>query len=180
MNYVIYLHKNKTMIIHRRTHYARPLQLIKKLLGIRHTTKRAMSAVVRFNSNCQYGVGKDQSDINKLFGFSLGMHHKNSIRVGWRWLNGNLELCSYIYENGVRLKEKVLCNCDFVREYKIDVHLVVVDGMYRVYFYVNGIMKHRQHLATKVKKYVSYPLSLYFGGNCTAPHDMTIDMNIEY
>lgn len=167
-------------LINKDWHYAMPLQLIKKLLGIRYTAKRAMSANVRFNSDCQYKIGKDQSDINKLFGFSLGMHHKNSIRVGWRWLNGNLELCSYIYENGVRLKEMVLCKCDFVRDYKIDVHLIVVDGNYRVYFYVNEIMKHRQQLATKVKKYVSYPISLYFGGNCTAPHDMNIDMNVVY
>lgn len=168
------------MIIRKGTHYARPLQLIKKLLGIRYTAKRAMSTVVRFHSNCQYEIGKDQSDINKLLGFSLGMHHKNSIRVGWRWFCGELQLCSYIYENGVRLKEKVLCKCDFNTYYKIDVHLIVVDGMYRVYIYVNETMKHCQQLATKVKKYVSYPLSLYFGGNCTAPHDMTIDMNVNY
>lgn len=168
------------MVIKKGTHYARPLQLFKKLLGIRFCREREMTCVVRFDKSCKYKIYQDQSDINKLFGFSLGMHHKNSIRVGWRWLNGNLELCSYIYENGVRLKEKVLCNCDFVREYKIDVHLVVVDGMYRVYIYVNGTMKHRQHLATKVKKYVSYPLSLYFGGNCTAPHDMNIDYKVYY
>lgn len=168
------------MIIKKGTHYARPLQLIKKLLGIRCTAKRAMSAVVRFHSNCQYEIGKDQSDINKLLGFSLGMHHKNSIRVGWRWFCGELQLCSYIYENGVRLKEKVLCNCDFNTDYRIYVYLYIKDGKYCLYYHVNSELKHSQQLATKVKKYVSYPLSLYFGGNCKAPHDMTIDMNVEY
>lgn len=168
------------MIIRKGTHYARPLQLFKKFLGIRYTTKRAMNAVVRFHSNCQYEIGKDQSDINKLLGFSLGMHHKNSIRVGWRWLNSNLELCSYIYENGVRLKEKVLCKCDFNTDYKIDVRMTVENGKYYAYFFVDNRLRHVQTLSTQVKKYVSYPLSLYFGGNCTAPHDMTIDMNVEY
>lgn len=168
------------MIIKKGTHYARPLQLIKKLLGIRYTNKRAMSAVVRFHSDCQYEIGKDQSDINKLFGFSLGMHHKNSIRVGWRWLNGNLELCSYIYENGVRLKEQVLCKCDFNTDYRIYVYLYIEEGKYCVYYYVNSELKHSQQLATKVKKYVSYPLSLYFGGNCKAPHDMIIDYKVYY
>ena len=56
-------------LVKRGWYYAIPLQLIKKLRGIRCTNKRAMSAVVRFHSNCQYEIGKDQSDINKLFGF---------------------------------------------------------------------------------------------------------------
>lgn len=167
-------------IIHKGWHYSMPLQLIKKLLGIRYTTKRAMSAVVRFNSNCQYEIGKDQSDINKLFGFSLGMHHKNSIRVGWRWFCGELQLCSYIYENGVRLKEKVFYRCEFGYVYNVMVKLQIVDNEYFACFFVDGVPMYSHKIATKVKKYVSYPLSLYFGGNCKATHDMIIDMNIEY
>ena len=74
------------MIIKKNTHYARPLQLLKKLLCIRICKSRKMSCEVVFTESCRYNVGKDQSDINKLFGFSIGMHHKNSVRVGWRYV----------------------------------------------------------------------------------------------
>ena len=58
------------MIIKKNTHYARPLQPLKKLLGIRICKSRKMSCEVVFTDSCRYNVGKDQSDIYKLFGFS--------------------------------------------------------------------------------------------------------------
>ena len=57
------------MIIRKGTHYASPLQLLKKLLGIHICKSRKMSCEVSFTESCRYNVGKDQSDINKLFGF---------------------------------------------------------------------------------------------------------------
>lgn len=167
-------------LIKKNQHYALPLQLLRKASQVSIVSERKMSAIVSFDESCRYGIGKDQSDINKLFGFSLGMHHTNSIRVGWRWFCDELQLCTYIYEKGVRLQEKVLCTCDFHKEYKIDVKLWIVDNEYFACFFVDGSPVVSQKIATKVKKYVSYPLSLYFGGNCTAPHDMRIEMNIEY
>ena len=73
-------------LVKRGWYYAIPLQLLKKLLGIRICESRKMSCEVSFTESCRYNVGKDQSDINKLFGFSVGMHHKNSVRVGWRYV----------------------------------------------------------------------------------------------
>ena len=170
------------MIIKEGTHYARPLQLIKKLLGIRYTAKRAMSAVVRFHSDCHYEIGKDQSDINKLFGFSLGHHHDNSFRVGWRWTwNNKIELVSYIYMNGIRLRERHICYCDFCEYYNIGLEIDVEDGTYKVTYTIDGREAFVPiYHSAKVKRYISYPLSLYFGGNCTAPHDMIIDMNVKF
>ena len=157
-------------------HYATPLELIKKACKIRYTKERSMSAVVNFNTDCIYEIGIDQSDINKLFGFSLGMHHTNSIRVGWRYYKGAMELCAYIYENGVRQKERVLWECDFFKDYKIDIKLKVVDNSYMVEFYVNDEFRYGKTLATKVKRRISYPLSLYFGGNRKCPHNMHIEL----
>lgn len=167
-------------LIHRGWHYAMPLQLFKKACNVRYTNERSMSAIVNFNIDCIYEIGIDQSDINKLFGFSMGMHHTNSIRVGWRYYKGAMELCSYIYENGVRQKERALCECDFFKDYKVDIKLKVVDNSYMVDFYVNDEFRYGKTLATKVKRYISYPLSLYFGGNCVAPHDMNINYKVYY
>jgi hypothetical protein len=67
------------MIIKKGTHYARPLQLLKKLLGIHICESRKMSCDVSFTESCRYNVGTDQSDINKLFGGNCYAPHDMNI-----------------------------------------------------------------------------------------------------
>jgi len=167
------------MIIEKGTHYACPLQLVKKLLGIRICKSRKMSCEVSFTESCRYDVGRDQSDINKLFGFSLGMHHKNSVRVGWRYVPNvdAIEIVTYIYRQGERLKEHHVDWVGFGKCVKYTIELRK-DGS--VHFYAGERWCACDMMGTQGKIFLSYPLSLYFGGNCTAPHDMLIDYNVKY
>lgn len=166
------------MIIKQGTHYARPLQLLKKLFGIRFCKKRVMTCTVEFNNSAVYFIGKDQSDINKLFGFSLGYHHTNSLRVGWRYVpdKGSIEIVSYVYDSKNRLKEKHIDWLDF--KVRKTYFIVLHDNLFYEFGYkVNGVSVKVAEglLEIERKRYFSYPLSLYFGGNCEAPHDIVLD-----
>lgn len=155
------------------THYARPLQLLKKLLGVGKA--RSISANVSFYENCRYDIDKDQSDINKLYGLSFGYHHKNSARIGWRYNKklDKIELTTYCYLDGVRLREKSLGFFCFAE--KIITEILIKGNL--VKFVVNGSIIAEENLKTKG---ISYPLSLYFGGNQRAPHDMNVELNVDW
>ncbi|MCQ2608766.1 MAG: hypothetical protein MJ197_08785 [Bacteroidales bacterium] len=156
-------------------HYATPLELVKKFLGIRCAVNRVVPATVVFSPNCRYDVGCDQSDINKLYGFSIGCrHHKNSARIGWRYVpkEDKIELVTYCYRNGVRLAEKHLQWCDFGLEYKT--HIVSHDNRV-VFLSKNNVIDEQMEV-----KGISYPLSLYFGGNCKAPNNMNVTLKVDW
>lgn len=169
------------MIIKAGTHYARPLQLFKKLLGIRFCREREIECAVRFFTNCKYNIGIDQSDINKLFGYSFGLHHKNSLRVGWRYVTKKdmIEIVTYIYVKGERIQEKHIAWCNFGRYY----YITLGNTLNCAYFKVSTCFRDCSLITTNfsiARRMLSYPLSLYFGGNCVAPHDMNIYYKVYY
>ncbi len=66
-----------------------------------------------FNSGCKYDFNSDFNyDINKLWGLSFGLHHRDSFRIGWNSYGTNGEMNSkdgkyialfyYAYNKGVR------------------------------------------------------------------------------
>ena len=60
--------------------------------------KKSFRIEVIFTNECAYpSFGDvDDHDINKLYGISWGMHHKNSYRIGWRSdQNGGIILSDY-------------------------------------------------------------------------------------
>lgn len=163
------------MIIRQYEHYARPLQLLKKLCGVRVCREREMRARVTFHKDCEYYLNEqDQHDINKLFGYSFGHHHKNSLRIGWRYDRDRkqIEVVSYIYIDGVRQTERHLAWCEFEETYDMYIENSEDYANMLVYNFTGICVPFKSRLG------VSYPLSLYFGGNNTAPHDMHIDLKI--
>jgi len=126
---------------------------------------------IEFDSSAIYKTvdSLNQYDINKLIGWSdCGTSHMdNSIRFGWRWLNDSLEIHWFKHEYGEfsfdLIKRVSICKEHYYEltistwDYKMG-----VDGTY-VHVPRNCVQKKR--------KYMLYP---YFGGNETAPHDITI------
>jgi hypothetical protein len=120
----------------------------------------------------------DQHDVNKLFGFSIGMHHKNSFRFGWR-PNADLtkiEIVAYEYHQGIRIPtipiREVELNCwyEYSLEYvagRSEVHYIIMENPK----YGKGVTSS---IVLKNKLNWGYKLDLYFGGNKKAPHDITI------
>jgi hypothetical protein len=112
----------------------------------------------------------NQSDINKLYGFSdcSTIHHENSARFGWNWHNNSLRIYAYVYKDGIRTsKEMTSLSLEKENEFKI----LKKDGKY--IFTVN--QAHHTVIPagchTQVQGYRLYP---FFGGDEKAPHQVTI------
>lgn len=117
---------------------------------------------------------ENQHDINKLMGFSdcNALHHDNSARFGWRWLDGNLEIHAYVYNNGERHSEyigRVELNISY--RYELAIH-----GDYYV-FNLEGAEPVFMERTSNCNKGFYYMLFPYFGGNETAPHEMLIKIH---
>ena len=111
----------------------------------------------------------NQADVNKLYGISdCGCNHKDySIRVGWRWFNGKLEILWFRHLNGNFEFEKITdVDLDFSYDYNImlteDYYIITVDGI------IDSISRPCNGV------YNSYYLYPYFGGDEKAPHDIVI------
>jgi hypothetical protein len=112
----------------------------------------------------------NQSDINKLYGFSdCGtLHHKNSARFGWNWQNNALRIYAYVYSDGARISKEIT-SVALGRENTFKIEKKA--GQY--IFTVNNLHSTRIQAGcnTRVEGYRLYP---YFGGDEKAPHRITI------
>jgi hypothetical protein len=126
--------------------------------------------VVQFTPSCRYDIGNDQSDINKLFGVGyFPHHHRNSIRFGWRYDQASdmIEILAYWYAQKERLWESMKfvaigSKNVFVMRRHEDMHELFIG-------------KDRLIIDMPACE-VGYLLQPYFGGNRTAPHDITINI----
>lgn len=127
---------------------------------------------VKFDSSAIYTSGKaeNQNDINKLFGFSdnNATHHEYSARFGWRWSDNALRLFAYDYNNSV-MSFKELGTVSIGKEN--DCSITVSGSKY--IFTLNGAETEMPRASTtpEAEGYQLYP---YFGGDETAPHDISI------
>ncbi|MBT1695651.1 hypothetical protein KK083_02105 [Fulvivirgaceae bacterium PWU4] len=128
----------------------------------------------RFNNSAMYQTvdKENQGDINKLYGISdcNTAHQVNSARFGWRWYNNVLEIWAYTYNEGTSkytFVSKVPLNTYSTYE------IGFTDNAYT--FQVNGGARVSlpRHCAQQAHGYKLYP---YFGGDETAPHEITIEI----
>ena len=128
--------------------------------------------VVKFDSSAIYKTinSSNQNDINKLYGFSDNdsAHHLYSARFGWRWNDKALRLFAYIYNDGIRTS-KELGSIQIGTENNCSIK--VAGGHY--IFSLNNITDTLQRSSTTVKG-KGYKLYPYFGGDETAPHDISV------
>lgn len=113
----------------------------------------------------------NQADINKLYGLSdcETDHHTNSARFGWRWYNGRLEIHAYTYSN----KKRNTAYITSVQPGQTNRYELML-GVKAYTFQVNDTkVTLPRHCSTAGSHYQLYP---YFGGDETAPHDITIQI----
>jgi len=126
-----------------------------------------------FTDSCLYEIDElDQPDVNKLFGIGYFPGHKiHSVRVGWRYdlhPNSVIELMAYWRMYG-RFQFKILGYVPLNEWINMEIlqgegnHIINVQGM-------------TPAIVSIPPQPVGYLLRPYFGGNQTAPHDMTIHM----
>ncbi|MFN3403646.1 MAG: hypothetical protein ACK40G_06075 [Cytophagaceae bacterium] len=143
--------------------------------GVRLFSGKSLRFTARFDSTAVYSTTnpRNQHDINKLYGFSdcSSKHHENSARFGWRWTNNELQIFAYTYKGGVRSSQHVT-NVRLNADYNFQIE---ISGKEYV-FTVNGatVRMGRQCSGNGGLKYYLYP---YFGGDESAPHDISIRIN---
>lgn len=178
-------------------HYSWPL--FKAKFDILHTDYRQYArAFIKFNKTNIYDFhgNPKQFDVNKLFGFSQGHHHNNSVRAGWYYNTDDckIHICYYAYENGMNLENglwKDICPVDLNKTYAVIItserlkledcnNACTSDVFDKIEIYDNdtdklvGSYAHiRQDVNTNFK--IGYYLTPYFGGTMKCPHDMYID-----
>ncbi len=121
---------------------------------------------------------EDQHDVNKLFGFSFGFHHVNSVRFGWRPTEDltKIEIVGYEYVNKLRIPTIPICDVELNTWYKYE--LKFKGGVFNEieYYVTDGTKQHGtvHPIVLRNRFNWGYRLYLYFGGNKTAPHDIII------
>lgn len=124
--------------------------------------------------SCKYETinPENQLDVNKLFGFSDGGGHmKNSARMGWRFVNDELELMAYTHYNG-KFDFKKICNVNPNVHYECKINCL--PDKYEFIVGDNTVYMDRYWLYSG-KRYLLWP---YFGGDEVAPHDITIKVKL--
>jgi hypothetical protein len=139
-----------------------------------------MNFVAKFDESASYpAVITDYNhayDVNKLYGFSEGLNNQyNSARIGWRWLNNELQLFAYVYVKGTLQRDPFSYDPPFIKSVAIgtDIQCSIAISGDRYIFTVDGVQVQTQRgtTSTKYSGYQQYP---YFGGTLTAPHLITI------
>lgn len=137
------------------------------------TRRDVISFEFEFDSTAVYETADpvNQYDVNKLFGVSDGgFHTRNSARFGWRWVDGRLEVMAYTHLNGVFHFEKI-CDAEIGRVYSGSISL----GDAYSFSCTDGAQAHlvsmERWAPVKGSRYYLWP---YFGGDESAPHDITV------
>ena len=116
---------------------------------------KEITVAVKFTDSCRYlGNTVEMSEqLNKLVGFGSIFHHKNSIRIAWRYnpIKDKVELFIYEYLRGERMESQF----DEMR--------------------IGQTKKLR--LKSRKAYWFGKFLFFYFGGKYPAPHDMKIKLS---
>ena len=132
----------------------------------------SLSFKVKFDSSAIYSSlnPENQTDINKLFGFSdnNAAHHLFSARFGWRWSDDSLRLFAYTYNEGERRFQEIGIIQPGVEN---DCSIAIKEDNY--IFSLNGA-KTAMPRASSTPIAEGYKLYPYFGGDESAPHDIFI------
>ncbi|MEO6288759.1 MAG: hypothetical protein ABIO76_02495 [Ginsengibacter sp.] len=127
---------------------------------------------VKFDSSAIYSAENpgNQTDINKLYGFSDNNtdHHQFSARFGWRWSDNALRLFAYIYNDSKRVSKElgtvIIGSENFCS-------IAIAAGNYIFSLNNKSDTLTRKSITQKAVGYQLYP---YFGGDEVAPHDISI------
>lgn len=132
-----------------------------------------LSFEAKFNESAIYTtkLPSNQADINKLLGFSdCGAdHHTSSARFGWRWYKNRLEILAYVYNNNQRVMEYIT---SVPPDEFIFYEISKTSEGYK--FKVEDRIIHIPADLTTCTGGANYYLWPYFGGDETAPQDISI------
>lgn len=140
--------------------------------GYEYVKLDTLAFTVVFNQSARYTNADpiNQLDINKLYGFCDNdqEHHKYSARFGWNYMNNELQLFGYTYNDGVRSSRLIR---SVPLEQEIRCGIVARGNTYIFRVGNDSIQMPRMAATPKAQGYKLYP---YFGGDETAPQPIKI------
>ena len=140
------------------------------------TFSNSIKGFVTFEGDFSYTIEK-QKDTNKLIGLSDNWsHHKDSIRIGWRWNTKSecLELMSILYSGGKREINSLML---LPKKNDVDVTVAYEVAILPKYYSItingsNFLLKR-----TSSWCFVRVVLQPYFGGTTVAPKDFRFNFS---
>lgn len=169
----------KQYLIKKGNHYC-SMSIFEKLgaIGWKITS---YSVRFKFHNDCYWAPKRnsDDDDLNKLTGIGFGTNHQNnSVRLAWRPdfnIPGAIQIFGYTYDEKPTAPKFEFLEITTVNVGQtIDAKIESKNNQYLIT--VNGVTKPMENLRPDPN--LCFRLFPYFGGNNTAPQDMTID--IEY
>lgn len=137
--------------------------------------RREHEIEVMFDQTCVYDLHDyNQHDINKLWGYSFGHHHRNSFRIGWNYdlVHQMIKISAYWYNDLKRgyhpisyIRINETGKIRVVNDYKQG-YIIVTDMS-------NPNLSHTIPFDFPFFK-IGYYLDVWFGGDMVAPHDMSV------
>ena len=133
-----------------------------------------------FNQSSMYNLNSiDNYDVNKLYGFSLGLFSpptSNSYRFGWNCQkeNGNIQIFSFI-QIEKKFVFEYLMDVNLNKKYSYELRVDKNDIYFNIYDENNIIVfTSKKDYTQKSKMSFAWKCFLYFGGNCVSPQDMIL------
>jgi hypothetical protein len=162
----------RTFTIQKDEHYSTP-KLVESLQASR------LVFVAEFDNSAIYSLSdpSQQSNKNKLLGFSEcnSMHHQNSARFGWQWLNGQLEIFAYCYVDGQRV-EKFIGTVPLNTMNRYEIQIKENSYVFSLNEYDAVTIPRTNDRCDRGFYYMLWP---YFGGTLPAPHNINIQISID-
>lgn len=131
-----------------------------------------------FRPDCKYDLmSDDQTDHNKLFGIGYFWNKNESARIGWRWDTDSSKfiLSGYTHVNG-DIFFKDICEVSAHESLQGIIRILPAYYEFEILTEDGGVQLGRVTISKKHTKKLGYAMGFYFGGNRTAPHDMSIDI----
>lgn len=153
--------------IQKGNHYACPFH-------IRSHIGNYVQRDVKFYTNCLYHFDRENDDDkSKLWGFT-SLLNANSLRIAWAVKNEKIELYAYVHKNYKRVlppegQSWSLGQYDFNNWVNTSIHLENNMATFKANEQV-------LHMVFDRKIYIGWQSNVYFGGNLTAPHTMTLEI----
>jgi hypothetical protein len=133
--------------------------------------KNYIKGTITFLNDVEYQITR-QGDTNKIIGLSDNWnHHKDSIRLGWRYYKGKRQIMTIAYVKG---KRSISYLCDFEIGVEYDFWIGIYDRKYNLSF--NGVFASIHRYSTW--NYPRLLLKPYFGGKETTNKEFKIKIDL--
>lgn len=148
------------------------------------TTKTWVSFDFKITGTFPYSIGKDQSDINKLFGIAESWNiHANTVMLGWRNLGDSNVIELFIYVHNA-YKNPNIGNRNIWFEKigeclpnQLNHCLIGIDKKQKQYYTIFNGERTNLNRSKKSLGWFRYFTLPYWGGDTKAPHEYKIEIN---